>query len=41
MIELRPTFPLAGLLRIAGLARSSFYYQQKALEAGDKRCAVT
>ena len=38
MIELRPTFPLAGLLRIAGLARSSFYYQQKALEAGDKHC---
>lgn len=38
MIELRPHFPLVGLLRTAGLPRSSFYYQQKALEAGDKHC---
>lgn len=38
MIELRPHFPLAGLLRTAGLPRSSFYYQQKALEANDKHC---
>ena len=36
MLELRPHFPLAGLLRTAGLARSSFYYQRKALEATDK-----
>lgn len=38
MIELRPHFPLAGLLRTARLARSSFYYQQKALQASDKHC---
>lgn len=38
MIELRPHFPLAGLLRTAGLARSSFYYQQKAVQASDKHC---
>lgn len=36
MLELRPHFPLAGLLQTAGLARSSFYYQRKALEATDK-----
>ena len=36
MIELRPHFSLAGLLRTAGLPRSSFYYQQKALQAADK-----
>jgi putative transposase len=38
VLELRPHFPLAGLLQIAGLARSSFYYQQKALQAIDKHC---
>ena len=36
MLELRHRFPLVGLLRLAGLARSSFYYQQKALQIGDK-----
>ena len=36
MLELRPHFPLAGLLQTSGLARSSFYYQRKALEASDK-----
>ena len=36
MLELRPQFPLAGLLRVAGLARSTFYYQQKALAGEDK-----
>lgn len=36
MLELRQQFPLAGLLRIAGLARSTFYYQQQALRGEDK-----
>ena len=38
MIELRPHFSLAGLLRTAGLPRSSYYYQQNALKAGDRHC---
>ncbi|RST46366.1 IS3 family transposase, partial [Variovorax sp. MHTC-1] len=38
MIELRPHFPLSGLLRTAGLPRSSFYYQQEALKTIDKHC---
>lgn len=36
MLELRQWFSLPALLRFAGLARSSFYYQQKALQAHDK-----
>lgn len=36
MIELRPNFPLAALLRAAELPRSSFYYQCKANQADDK-----
>lgn len=36
MLELRQHFPLAGLLRIAGLPRSTFYYQQRALACDDK-----
>ena len=36
MLELRQQYPLAGLLQLAGLARSTFYYQQKALQRGDK-----
>jgi putative transposase len=36
VLELRQQFPLAGLLRIAGLARSTFYYQQQALKGEDK-----
>ena len=36
MLELRQQFPVAGLLNVAGLARSTFYYQQKALQAVDK-----
>lgn len=36
MHELRQLFPLAGLLKLARLARSTFYYQQKALQAADK-----
>lgn len=35
MLELRQHHPLAALLKIAGLARSTFYYQQKVLQAGD------
>ncbi|WP_131107182.1 IS3 family transposase [Pseudomonas sp. Sample_10] len=34
--ELRQQYPLEGLLKAAGLARSTFYYQHKALQAGDK-----
>lgn len=36
MQELRQQYPLAGLLRKAGLARSTFYYQQKVAMAGDR-----
>lgn len=36
MIELRHQYPLAGLLKLADLARSTFYYQQKALQVADK-----
>lgn len=36
MIELRQKFPLAGLLKLAGLARRTFYYQQGALKLADK-----
>jgi len=31
---------MAGLLNVAGLARSTFYYQQKALQAVDKYAAL-
>lgn len=40
MNELRQHFPLASLLALAGLARSTFYYQQKALQAADKHGAL-
>ena len=36
MIELRQQHPLEGLLKVAGLARSTFYYQQKVQQAADK-----
>ncbi|WP_370645107.1 IS3 family transposase [Mycetohabitans sp. B6] len=36
VLELRQQYPLAGLLKVAGLARSTFYYQQKALQMADK-----
>jgi putative transposase len=36
VIELRPQFPFASLLRAAGLARSTFYYQQGVLQTVDK-----
>ncbi len=32
MLELRWQYLLAGLLRASGLARRTFYYQQKALQ---------
>lgn len=36
MIELRQHYRLAALLKVAGLARSSFYYQQKLIGLTDK-----
>ena len=36
MIELRQDHPLPALLKTAGLSRSTFYYQVKVLEAGDR-----
>jgi putative transposase len=36
VVELRQHFPLFGLLRLAGLPRSTFYYQQKALQSEDR-----
>ena len=36
MIELRQDYPLPALLKAAGLSRSTFYYQAKVLEAGDR-----
>ncbi len=36
MNGLRTRYPLAALLKIAGLARSTFYYQLRALEAGER-----
>lgn len=40
MQELRREYPLDGLLRIARLARSSFYYQLKLLQMGDKHASL-
>jgi len=40
VIELRQEHPLACLLKAAGLARSTFYYQQGALLAADKYADV-
>jgi len=39
-LELRPEFPLEDLLRLAGLARSTFYYQQQALLVEDKHAKL-
>lgn len=36
MIELRQQHPLAALLSVAGLSRSTFYYQAKVQRVGDK-----
>jgi putative transposase len=38
--ELRQQFPLADLLRLASLARSSFYYQQQRLRLSDKYASL-
>ncbi|CAM2194947.1 IS150 conserved protein InsB [Paraburkholderia kururiensis] len=40
MLELRQQYPLAGLLKASGLARSTFYYQLKALQTKDKHAEV-
>jgi putative transposase len=40
VIELRHQFPLKDLLQLAGLARSTFYYQQNALSVADKYADV-
>lgn len=40
MLELRQRYPLTDLLGVAGLARSTFYYQQKVLQAGDKYASL-
>lgn len=40
VLELSPQFPLAGLLKLAGLARSTFYYQRKALSGEDKQLGL-
>ena len=36
MQELRQQYPIAALLKLTGMARSTFYYQQKAQQAVDK-----
>jgi transposase InsO family protein len=40
VLELRQRYPLAAVLKVAGLARSTFYYQQKVLQAGDKYASL-
>lgn len=40
MLELRPNYPLDDLLALAGLARSTFYYQQHACLAQDKHAKL-
>jgi len=40
VLELRQRYPLADLLKVAGLARSTFYYQQKVLQAEDKYASL-
>lgn len=39
-MSLRPRFPLPGLLTLAGLARSTFYYQRAALQLPDKHASL-
>ena len=36
MHELRQQYPIVGLLKLVGLARSTYYYQVRALQADDK-----
>jgi putative transposase len=38
--ELRRDYPIYGLLKQAGLARSTFYYQQQRLQATDKHAEL-
>ena len=40
VIELRHQYALAGLLKAAGMTLSTFYYQHKALQVGDKYADV-
>lgn len=40
MQELRQEYPLAGLLEVAGLARSSFYYQLELMKRADKHATL-
>lgn len=40
MLELRQQFPLTGLLRVAGLPRSTFYYQCQAIAEGDRHAEL-
>jgi transposase InsO family protein len=40
VLELRQQYPLADLLKVAGLARSTFYYQQKVLQMADKYASL-
>lgn len=40
MLELRQHYNLAVLLKVAGLSRSTFYDQAKALEAGDRHAGL-
>lgn len=39
-MALRPYFPLDGLLKVANLARSTFYYQVSALQTPDKHASL-
>jgi putative transposase len=40
VLELRQRYPLAAVPKVAGLARSTFYCQQKVLRAGDKYASL-
>jgi transposase InsO family protein len=40
VLELRPKYPLEALLKLAGLARSTFYYQQQVLDGEDKHAKL-
>lgn len=40
MLELRRQYPVEGLLKMAGLARSTFYYQQQRLQIADKHAEL-
>lgn len=40
MLELRPNHDLAVLLKVSGLARSTFYYQVNARRAGDRHAGL-